>query len=234
MRVIKSKIFKSFIAALLCYLHCASYAYAQGQSNGISFPKPPITVAAVQSELSALQSGTNLSEDEISAFEVTYNSILNELNLADKARQDAVRFERELLEAENTEKRLRAEISKIEQQLTDSDAQDNLDRSLTVLERELTTLEGELRAYRTELNQHEASLDGLLQRPVQIRETLTQARDADASLVQQLSGLDEAADNPRDVSARRLIQAQQYRRNVQIIALESELAGARGAGFRSG
>lgn len=225
MWVINSKNFKTVMMVLLCCLNGLTFAYAQGQSNGISFPKPPITVQAVEGEVSALQSATNLSEDALSTIEATYGSVINELNLADQARQDAVRFERELSEAENTEKRLRAEISNVEKQLTDSDAQDNLDRSLIVLERELTTLEGELRAYRTELNQHEATLDGLLQRPVQIRETLTQARDSQASLVQQLSGLDETLDSPRDVSVRRLVQAQHYRRNVQIIALESELAG---------
>ena len=98
----------------LCYLNGLTFAYAQGQSNGISFPKPPVTVQAVEGEVSALQSATNLSEDALSTIEATYGSVINELNLADQARQDAVRFERELSEAENTEKRLRAEISRVE------------------------------------------------------------------------------------------------------------------------
>ena len=220
----QSKFFKTILLAALCYLYALTYVHAQSGGNGISFPAPPITVETVQSELEAIKAGS-LPDDTLSAVEGAYNTLINELNLAEQARQDAVRFERELTEADSTEGRLRADITQAEKELAAAGDQDNLDRSLSVLERELTSLEGELRAYRTELDQHEETLVSLLQRPVQIREKLALLRDEEASLTQQLSAYEDTSDDPRELSARRLIQAQHYRRKVQIIAFDSELAG---------
>ena len=219
-----SKTGKAIWLILVCALQSLTYAMAQSAGTDISFPPAPMTVEAVQSEISDFQSSSALSVDQKAAVDAAYNTVINELNLAEQARQDAVRFERDLSEAEVVERQLRRDIENIETQLSEQGT-GNLDGSLTILERELTNLEGELRAYRTELNQYDATLDMLLQRPVLLRESLAAARNEEALLAQQVSEIGEASTDARESAARRLVQAQHYRHKVQIIAFESELAG---------
>jgi len=149
--------------------------------------KPDI-LEAVQSEISDFQASSTLPAEQKAVVDAAYNSVLNELNLAQQARQDAVRYERELSEADITETRLRRDIAAIELQLK-AENTDDVDGSLTVLE------------------------------------ALTVARNEEAVLAQQVTELAEASTEARESAARRLVQAQHYRRKVQIIALESELAG---------
>ena len=96
---------------------------------------------------------------------------------------------------------------------------------MTLLERELSSREGDLRAYRTELAQYEATLDNLLQRPLQIREDLALIRNDATEFEAELTTLGEGQQKAGEKAARRLLEAKFHRTQTQIIALESELAG---------
>ena len=202
-----------------------SFAAAQSSRTEISFPTPPHTIEALQSEISTMQAGAALSAEQKTTLETTYSSAVNELSVANQARQDAIRFERELREAEATELRLQRDIDGLRDSLQNQIDQEDLDRSLTLLERELSSREGDLRAYRTELAQYEATLDNLLQRPLQIREALTLARNDATGFETELNSFGEGQDTLADKAARRLLEAKFHRTQTQIIALESELAG---------
>lgn len=225
MRQIKSHLYSFIVSVFLCVCFSVTAAQAQSGQTAITFPDAPVTIEVLQSGMTSVQAETSLTTDQKASITATYNSAVNEMNLAAQARQDASRFMRELQEAPVTEARLRGEIDVLTEQLGNEDEGDDYDRSLTVLERELSASEGELRAYRTELNQYETTLDTLLSRPLKLRDDLTLFRNEEADLTQQISALDGAAEDTRTIAGLRLLQTQQYRRQVRIIALENELAG---------
>jgi potassium efflux system protein len=214
------------IGCLIIYA-ATSIAISAAQTNAadIAFLDAPTSREALQSEMSNVEANTELTAEQKNSVLAAYKAALGEIELAAQSRQDAVRFENELTEAAATEALLRREIELLEANLADDNEPDNLTRSLNVLERELSTLEGELRGYRTELSQYEKTLDTLLQRPLQLGDELLLIRSDEANLEQELSGLGETSSDPRTISARRLLEAQVYRRQIQIIAMERELAG---------
>lgn len=198
---------------------------AQVSAPEITFPDAQLSVEILQSELSTLEANAALSPEQKDPARASYQAALNEMSLAMQARQNAIRFENEFTKAEATETRLRREIDALKSDLSGNNKAETIDRPLNVLERELSGLEGELRSYRTELSQYELTLDNLLQRPLQLGDELTLARSDEVELGQQVSDLEEVSDEPRDRAARRLLEAQHYRRQIQIIAMERELAG---------
>ena len=225
MMALKSYSIKAVFVCLCALVLSVNFAVAQAGRTEISFPTPPQTIEALQSEISNLQTGTALTVEQKQTIEATYNSAVNELNVANQARQDAIRFERELREAETTEIRLQRDIDGLRQNLQSQADQEDLDRSLTLLERELSSRENDLRAYRTELTQYETTLDSLLQRPLKIREDLTVLRNDVTDFEVELTTLRDGTENEAEKAALSLIEAKLHRRQTQIIALESELAG---------
>ena len=219
MLILKSYIYQAVLIGLCSLLLSFSFAAAQSGRTEISFPTPPQTIEALQSEILAMQAETTLSPEQKTAIEATYNSAVNELNLANQARQDAVRFERELREAETTESRLQRDIDGLRQSLQNQTDQTDLDRSLTLLERELSSRESDLRAYRTELAQYETTLDNLLQRPLQLREDLALIRNDGTDFETELTTLGEGQETLAEKAARRLLEAKFHRNQTQTIAL---------------
>lgn len=215
-----------FIGYIVIYI-IAGVIFGSAQINAqeISFPNAPVSTEALQSELLKIETDTSLSSEQRASIETIYKAAFNESSLATQARQDAVRFENELAQAETTETRLRRDIEQLNTRSSDENDLDNIDRSLNVLERELSTLEGELRGYRTELSQYETTLDALLQRPLQLGDELSLARSDEAELGQQISELGDVSDDARELAAGRLLEMQFYRHQIQVIAMERELAG---------
>lgn len=224
MIAIRPYIYKALIKVLLCCFIVNHYVIAQTDNTSLSFPEQTVTVEAIQSELSTLVSGSTLSEAQLSEVEGAYNSALNEMNLAAQARQDASRFERELREAPTTESRLREEIKSLVGQL-DIDPDEDGDQALNQLELRLSTLESELRTYRNEAKQLAETHDMLLTRPLNIRDEISSLTNAANNSLQQISELQSGEEGTPQLGRLRLAQAQNYRQQVQIIALERELSG---------
>ncbi len=223
---IKQRYISRTVGCFILYAFTAIFvSWAQVSAPSIAFPDAPVSNEALRSELAAIDANASLTNEQKASIETIYKAALNEVDLALQARQDAVRFENELSQADTTEAGLRGEISRLDVQALDGDELDNLDQSLNALERELTSLEGELRGYRTELAQYEATLDTLLQRPLQLGDELALVRSEENELSQELSEIAEVNEDPREQAARRLLDAQYHRRQIQIIAMERELAG---------
>lgn len=225
MSKLQRNIIRFFGYILICLFTGSVITSAQVNAQDITFPDAAISVEVLQSELSTLEANTALSPEQKEPIKASYQAALNEINLAMQARQNAIRFENEFVKAEATETRLLQEIEALKYDIAADDEAESIDQPLNLLERELSGLEGELRGYRTELSQYELTLDNLLQRPLQLGDELTLARNDEIELGQQVSDLGDNSDDPRELGSRRLLQAQHFRRRIQIIAMERELAG---------
>lgn len=174
-----------------------------------------------------LEENPNLTAEQVALASERYDVARTALENAASTVESAARLKRDIETAPSTIERLRDEIETIQ-----SAAPVNIDsadirmteESLLRSQQDLLVKEGDLRALRTEIQNHSAAEQTLIQQP--LRETLSEARTRLTEISSELDAMAEFGDLEIPGRARKIsLEARQYYRSAQIIALEREISG---------
>lgn len=224
-----TRLSRAGLAAVVCLLASVIFcAQSLAQSaNGIDIPPPNFTTEQLAAQKGQLEQNPNLTPEQVSVASESYDVARAALENAAANIETAKRLQRELENAPVTVERLREDIEKARSE--QSTGEQTLDDVLTgetllKLQQDLITREGDLRAIRAEIASYNQDLQALLQQPA--RETLSEARTRLADITQELDAMAEIGELDVTGRARRYaLEARQYYRRSQILALEREIAG---------
>lgn len=220
-----------FLRFVLCWVAVAVPLHGLAQTaSELSLTGPNFTADMLATQKAQLAENPNLTPEQISVASESYDIARTALENATQNLEKAVRLQRELENAPATLETLREQIARLRAQRTveDDGSTDIITgETLLKLQQDLITKEGDLRVLRAEISRYNNEIQDLLQQPT--RETLSEARARLSTITLELETTAEFGELDVAGRARRYaLEARQYFRRAQILALEREIAGLSG------